>query len=239
MQLYSSAQCFVPARAPMSRSFTGALEGCSSSCMSVRFSLHHLVEVPVSWVQRTHPASRARPCALCRKWGCLLPELKPTPRFPWNCEKEKPCCAFCIFLTVTESPCSQIFLHHPHRSQDRARMLPNSPHVGHKVAGCLIFLSFGKSSLYFLNPRVRRFTPNSCEGRNASPNSKLFVLVSKVEALLGEKRFFCFFPVASCERFREQLEKCGAMIPPELPQELEGEPRVPVSARTDCTASGS
>ncbi len=113
----------------------------------------HLVWLPVScWAQWTHPASRARPCALYRKWGCLLPEHKPTPRFPWNCEKEKPCCfPFFFFLyTVRKPVLCELSPPPPHCSQDSPRMLSNNPHIGHKVAGCWIFLSLCKYSLYFL-----------------------------------------------------------------------------------------
>ncbi|XP_012707928.3 beta 3-glucosyltransferase a [Fundulus heteroclitus] len=40
------------------------------------------------------------------------------------------------------SPCSASFLHRLHRSQDSLRMLSSSPHAGHKVTVCGLFLSF-------------------------------------------------------------------------------------------------
>lgn len=94
----------------------------------------------------------------------------PTPRFLRNCEKGKPCCLFFIFSleTPSESRSCASLLPPPPAAHRTVGMSSNKPPISRKVAGCWIFLSLRKCSLYFLKPFDGAARVSSAAARKAA-----------------------------------------------------------------------
>lgn len=124
-----------------------------------------------------------------------------------------------LFLTLSESPCTASTLHHLHCKQDYVKMLSNNPHVGHKVAGCLLFLSFCKYSLYFLIPMSEEARQTAVRDIMTPWTVNRLSCLKRVKLVFGKKGgsviwIQCFQRQegTSYECIKQLFQKCGAMI---------------------------
>lgn len=137
------------------------------------------------------------------------------------------------------SPCSVSFLHRLHQSQDSLRMLSSSPHIGHKVAVCGIFLSFRKCSLYFLilvsggSQQAAARTVLAVQTVNSS-----CCLVSKGEAcvLTEAEQSMSRARRTRAERISVTVWEVRSHDPPQLPEEFPGDSHCSAGMRlSECS----